>query len=136
MEDMMGDNLEDFAQWRRTMEARVGTLETKVGEHAFAIRRQEELQAAMDEDMSKVQAEFRAQRGLLQALRDTQSDHTRRLTTIEGKLLNVEGRLGNVEGRLGNVEGRLENVEGTLHKVHTGVEAIREMLDRTLNSGT
>ncbi|HEY7261608.1 MAG TPA: hypothetical protein VH589_09020 [Trebonia sp.] len=109
----MTNNLEDFAQWRRTIEARVGTLETKVGEHAFAIRRQEGLRAAMDEDMSKVQAEFRAQRGLLQALHDTQSDHTRRLTTIEG---------------------RLGGVEGTLHMVHTGVEAIREMLDRTLNS--
>src|SRR5215472_14203155 len=130
----MANDLEDFAQWRRMIEARVGTLETKVGEHAFATRRQEELRAAMDQDMSKLQTEFRAQRGLLQALHDTQSDHTRRLTTIEGRLENVEGRLGSVEGRLGSVEGRLGSVEGTLRMVHTGVEAIREMLDRTLNS--
>jgi DNA repair exonuclease SbcCD ATPase subunit len=129
MEDGMTNDLEDFAHWRRTMEVRVGTLETKVGEHAFATRREEELRAAMDEDMSKLQTEFRVQRSLLQALHDTQSDHTRRLTSIEGRLVGVEGRLENVEGRLGGVEG-------TLHKVHTGVETIREMLDRTLNSGS
>jgi hypothetical protein len=29
----------------------------------------------MDEDISKIQVEFRAQRGLLQALHDTQNEH-------------------------------------------------------------
>jgi hypothetical protein len=30
----------------------------------------------MDEDLSKIQVEFRAQRGMLQALHDTQSEHS------------------------------------------------------------
>lgn len=98
-------------------------------EQAFAIKRQEGLRAAMDEDVSKVQMEFRAQRGLLQSLHLTQQEHT--------ALLNEHSvRLTTIEGRLENVEGRLEKVEGTLDKVHTGVEAIRQMLDRTADGGT
>ena len=33
------------------------------------------LLVSMDEDVSKIQVEFRAQRGMLQALHDTQSEH-------------------------------------------------------------
>ena len=51
------------------METRLGTLETKVDE-------QEGLRAVMDEDMSNLKVEFRAQRKLLQALHVTQHEHT------------------------------------------------------------
>jgi len=122
----MTNDLEDFAQWRGAIEARVGTLEAKVDEQAFAIRRQEGLRAAMDEDVSKVQVEFRAQRGLLQALHDTQSDHTRRLSGLE----NGQEEL---KARLTSVEGRLTTVEGTLQKVHVGVQAIHDKLDRLID---
>lgn len=79
----------------------------------------------MDEDMSNLKVEFRAQRRVLQALHDTQQEHTSRVETIEV-------RLGNVEGRLENVEGRLTSVEGTLQKVHVGVQAIHDKLDRLI----
>ena len=72
----------------------------------------------MDEDMSNLKVEFRAQRRVLQALHDTQQEHTSRLATIEG--------------RLENVEGRLTSVEGTLQKVHVGVQAIHDKLDRLI----
>ena len=74
----------------------------------------------MDEDMSNLKVEFRAQRSLLQALHDTQQEHTARLETIDG--------------RLGNVEGRLGNVEGTLQEVHVGVQLIHEKLDRLIGA--
>jgi hypothetical protein len=37
------------------------------------------LLVSMDEDISKIQVEFRAQRGMLQALHDTQSEHVTQL---------------------------------------------------------
>ena len=116
----MNNDLEDFARWRGAIEARVGRLEAKADEQAFATRRQEGLRAAMDEDVSKVQVEFRAQRGLLQALHDTQSDHTRRLSKLES---------GQQE-----LTARLTSVEGTLQKVHVGVQAIHDKLDRLTGS--
>ena len=81
----------------------------------------------MDEDVSKVQVEFRAQRGLLQALHDTQSDHTRRLSKLESGQQELTARLT-------SVEGRLTSVEGTLQKVHVGVQAIHDKLDRLAGS--
>jgi archaellum component FlaC len=146
----MTDDLQDPQQWRDSIEARVGTLEATV-------RTEAHLRATMDFDMGKMQAEFRAQRSMLQALHDTQQDHTRRFTGVEGRLTNVEdrlggvedrltgvdgrlggvedrltgvdGRLGGVEDRLGGVDGRLTGVEGGLELVRAGVEALHGKLD-------
>jgi hypothetical protein len=111
----MTDDLQDPQQWRDSIEARVGTLEATV-------RTEAHLRATMDFDMGKMQAEFRAQRSMLQALHDTQQDHTRRFTGVEGRLTNVEDRLGGVDGRLTGVEGGLE-------LVRAGVEALHGKLD-------
>src|SRR5215471_6527108 len=64
-DDLDNDGLENADHWRDTVEARLGTLETRVGEEA-------RLRAAMDEDISRLHIE----RNLLQALHDTQSEHT------------------------------------------------------------
>jgi chromosome segregation ATPase len=121
----MNNDLEGFGQWRRAVDSRLGTLEARVADEAS-------LRAKMDEDMSNLKVEFRAQRRVLQALHDTQQEHTARFETIEGRLGNVEGRLETIEGRLGNVEGRLTSVEGTLQKAHVGVQAIHDKLDRLI----
>jgi hypothetical protein len=132
----MTDDLADPQQWRDSIETRVGTLEATV-------RTEADLRATMDFDMGKMQAEFRAQRSMLQALHVTQQDHNRRLTGVEGRLTGIEGRLTGVEGRLIGVEGRLTgvegelvnikdrlaNVEGGLQLVRAGVEAIHGKLD-------
>lgn len=109
----MTDDLEDFARWRDRIEARVTMLETASDGHAAAIGIQKGLRTAMDEDISKMQAEFRAQRGLLQALHDTQQEHTAQLREL---------RAGQEELRAG------------LERVHVGVDAIREILDRNLST--
>jgi hypothetical protein len=111
----MNDDLEDPRQWRDGIEARVGTLEATV-------RTEAQLRATMDFDMGKMQAEFRAQRSMLQALHVTQQDHNRRLTGVDGRLMGVDGRLM-------GVEERLRNVEGGLQLVRAGVEAIHGKLD-------
>ncbi len=111
----MTDDLEDPQQWRDSIEARVGTLEETAKTEA-------RLRAAMDFDMGKMQAEFRAQRSMLQALHDTQQDHTRRLTNVESELVNVKDRLT-------NVEGELVNVKGALDLVRVGIETIHGKLD-------
>ena len=117
----MTDDLDDFSQWRGSVDDRLGTLEAKVETEA-------QLRAAMDRDMGTLSAKFGAQERLIQAVSDTQSDHTRQLRTIDGRLGKVEGRLGQVEGRLEQVEGRLDQVEGKLDLVHVGVQAIHTLL--------
>jgi len=72
----------------------------------------------MGGDMSDLKVEFRAQRSMLQALCDTQQDHTARLTRIEDRLVKVEDRLGNVADRLGSVESALQLVRVGVETIH------------------
>ena len=126
----MRDRQDRFDERQDRFDARLTTVEETIKTEAT-------LRAAMDRDISDIKTEQRAQRGLMQAIAVTQSEHTTRLTAVEGRLGNVESRLGNVESRLGNVEQRLGNVEGrlgtvesTLGNVQVGVQTIIAMLDR------
>ena len=107
------------------LEGRVTVLERTV-------EREAALRVKMDEDQSDITATLNAHGTLLQALHDTQQDHTRRLTRVEDRLTGVEGRLGNVEVRLGNVEDDLGVVKEKLDTVHIGVHAILDLLDTHL----
>jgi hypothetical protein len=110
----MNGDVEDFPRWRDSVESRLGTLETAAWRQEAALKTQADLRAAMDKDMGTLSAKLGAQGKLIQAIAKTQSDHTRRLRTIDG-------RLGQVEGRLGQVEGKLD-------LVHVGVQAIHALL--------
>jgi len=114
----MPNDLAEMRDRQDRLEDRVTVLEVTVQKEAA-------LRAKMDSDLGDVKATLNAHTGSLQALHDTQSDHTRRLTRIEDRLGNVEDRLGNVEDRLGNVEEQL----GT---VRVGVHAILDLLDAHL----
>jgi septal ring factor EnvC (AmiA/AmiB activator) len=110
----MTDDLADFTEWRDRIESLVSTLEAAIGI-------QKGLRAAMDEDSSKVQAEFRAQRGLLQALHDTQQEHT--------TLLRAHS------ARLSEHSGQLTELRAGQQRILVGVEAILGLLNRNLNGG-
>jgi hypothetical protein len=111
----MPGELDEFRERQDGFDARLTTVEETV-------QAESRLRAAMDRDISDIKVEQRAQRGLLQALADTQSEHTAMLSAVEARLGVVEGRLGVVDDRLGVVEGKL----GT---VHVGVLAILARLD-------
>jgi uncharacterized coiled-coil protein SlyX len=125
----MTDDLEDPRQWRDSIEARVGTLEARAAAVEVTVKTEAQLRATMDFDMGKMQAEFRAQRSMLQALHDTQQDHNRRLTGVDDRLKGVDDRLTGVQDRLTGVDDRLGNVESGLQLVRVGVEAIHGKLD-------
>ena len=138
----MNNDLEGFGQWRRTVDTRLGTLETRVAEQAS-------LRAQMDEDMSELRVEFRAQRTLLQALHDTQQEHSATLRE-HGAMLTEHGAMLREQGAMLTEHGAMLTEHGAMLRDHSaqltalqtgqqrimaGVDAIREMLDRTLNSG-
>jgi chromosome segregation ATPase len=101
----MANDLEYSGKWRDTIEKRLGTLETRVGEEAG-------LRAAMDEDLTRLHVT----RDMLQSLHDTQSDHTRRLTKLE----DGQQRLENGQ----------QELKEKLQEVHVGVQLIVSKLDR------
>jgi hypothetical protein len=91
----------------------------------FAIPKFPAIPSTVETNTSILHARLRSRRSILQALLDTQQDHTARLTRIDDRLGNIEDRLGNVADRLGNVADRLGYSAG-------GVETIHGKLDRLL----
>jgi chromosome segregation ATPase len=136
----MSTELDEMRQRQDRFEVRLATLEDKVETQA-------RMRAAMDQDISDIKQEQRAQRGLLQAVATTQSEHTARFITIEGRLVGMDDRLTRVEGRLTGVEDRLTGVEdrltgvetdmaqvkSTLGNVQVGVQTIIAILDRKID---
>jgi hypothetical protein len=127
-EDGMTVELEEFTKWRGSVEARLGRLEVVSDEHAGKTTHHEGLLGSVDADLSQIQVEFRAQRGMLQALHITQNEHTaalRKLETGQEELRRGQGELwqGQEELRQGQVE------------VLAGVQAIIGLLGRDIDGG-
>jgi chromosome segregation ATPase len=107
----MTDDLTELRGRQDRLEGRVTVLEATVKEEAG-------LRAKMDSDLGEMKATLIAHKHSLQALHDTQSDHTERLTRIEG--------------RVGRIGGKVENIEQKLSDVHIGVHGILDLLDTHL----
>jgi hypothetical protein len=125
----MTDDLGDSAQWRDEIETRVGTLEVTVETEAG-------VRAKMDQDMSDLKLEFRAQRSMLQALHDTQSDHSAILRDHSAILrdhtaiLREHGAILREHGDILREHGdRLGRLEAGQETVLAGVRTIIGLLD-------
>jgi len=111
----MSDDLEDFAEWRDNIESRVSTLEVTVETQA-------RVRAQMDKDMSDLSVKLDAQGRLLQALADTQSEHT-------AVLADHTAVLADHTAVLADHTARLTRLEAGQAKVLAGVQAIIGLLD-------
>ena len=112
----MSDDLEGFAEWRDSIESRMGRLEATVETEA-------RLRAQMDRDLSNLGVKLDAQGSLLQALADTQSEQTAILSEHTAILSDHTAILSDHTARLTRLEVGQE-------KVLAGVQAIIGLLDR------
>jgi hypothetical protein len=78
-----------------------------------------ELASAGYEDMSNMQLALNAHFRVLNALRETQLDHGRRLESLEGRFTGLEGRFTGLEGRFDGLEGRFDGLEGRFDGLET-----------------
>jgi chromosome segregation ATPase len=111
--------LEEFTEWRDSVEVRLDRLESVSDQHTEKFNQAEDLLGSIDEDLSKLQVEFRAQRKMLQALHLAQSDHTARLTRLETGVRKLDGRV--------------ERLDDGMQKVEAGVRTIIGLLERNLD---
>jgi len=126
----MTNDLEGFAEWRDNVETRVSTLELTVATEA-------RVRAQMDQDMSELRVEFRAQRRLLQALAQPQSDqtstlaeHTATLAEHTATLAEHTATLAEHTARLTRLEAGQTRLEAGMTTVLDGVQTIIGQLDR------
>jgi chromosome segregation ATPase len=85
----MADDFADIRDRQDRLEGRVTVLEVTVMEEAS-------LRAKMDSDLGEMRTTLIAHKHSLQALHETQSDHTKRLTRIEDKVGRLEEQMGDV----------------------------------------
>lgn len=114
--------LEEFTEWRGRVEARLCTLETVNDEHADKISNQRGSLDAIHSDLGEIRQQFLIQKGMLQALHLTQSEHTAALRELRTGLAEVRGGLT-------EVRGGLEEVRGGLTEVRFGIRTIIDLLN-------
>jgi succinate dehydrogenase/fumarate reductase flavoprotein subunit len=102
----MRDRQDQFQERQGKFDARLTTLEETVQAEAT-------LRAAMDRDVSDIRIEQRAQRGLLQAIAITQSDHTMRLAEHSQALSEHTQALGEVRAGVQTIISMLDRSTGT-----------------------
>jgi len=85
------------------------------------------LATGADRDVSDVRSQLRAQRGLLQALRDTQVEHGRRLDQLERRMTAVELRLNALDDRIAGMDarltGRMDGLDRRIDSLETEMRA-------------
>ncbi|HEX3715326.1 MAG TPA: hypothetical protein VHV09_21215 [Trebonia sp.] len=151
----MAGGHDDFAGWRVGIKYRVSTLEVTVQTEAW-------MRAQMDQHMSDLKVRLGVQHRILGALRETQSEHTQRLTRLEdgqrrleagqfrleastarleagqAKLeattAKLEATTAKLEAKATKLEGRMVKLEGGMETVLAGVETIIRRLDRDSES--
>ena len=131
------------------LERRVSALEREVARlQSEADRTRHDAEAARtlaggaDRDVSEVRSQLRAQRGLLQALRETQIEHGARLDRLEDPDDRLEARMTALEDRITGLDarltGRIDSLEAEMRRgfrsrgfaVHAGMAHIVTLLER------
>jgi hypothetical protein len=91
-----------------------------------------ELASGGYEELSRVQLALNAHFRVLNALRETQLDHGRRLDSLERRFTGLEGRFDGLEGRFDGLERRFDGLESEMREgfsvLNVGMAQITAML--------
>jgi chromosome segregation ATPase len=125
--------MDEMRRRQDTFDMRLTTLEEKVDTEA-------NLRATMNKDISDIKIEQRAQRGLLQAVAITQSEHTARLTAIETDVAVLKTDVAVLKTDVAVLKTDvavlktdMAQVKSTLGNVQVGVQTIIAILDRQID---
>jgi chromosome segregation ATPase len=123
----MTDPTGDLEQRVAALEAEVARLQGELDhtrQDAVAAR---VLATGADRDVSDVRSQLRAQRQLLQALRDTQVEHGARLDRLEHRMDQLEGRMTALEDRITGLDARLS---GRIEQLDTRMDSLEAEMRR------
>lgn len=77
-------------------EERLSKLEHDLAELKDQVAQEAGLRASMDSDVASLSGMYQAQRRMLQALADTQSEHTTQLTRLDARTEVMTGQLNTI----------------------------------------
>jgi hypothetical protein len=132
----MNDGFEDFTPPKYTMESRVATLEVASDTHAATIGDHEGLLRAMRKDVNDVQAAFRVQLDMLNAVRETQSEHTERLREHGNILQEHTDALADLRQDVTGLRQDMTQLRRDVTETRVGIQTIIGLLDRNIEAET
>jgi exonuclease VII small subunit len=109
----MAGGHDDFAGWRVGIKYRVSTLEVTVQTEAW-------MRAQMDQHMSDLKVRLGVQHRILGALRETQSEHTQRLTRLEDGQRRLEAGQFRLEASTARLEAGQAKLEASTARLEAG----------------
>ena len=115
-----------------TLRNRQDGLEGRMAQLEVTVEREASLRATMDEDLSNNAETLKAHRALLQALHETQQEHT---ATLAGHTATLAEHTATLAGHTSTLAGHtatLAEDTATLADVRIGVHAILDLLDAHL----
>ncbi|MEU8659976.1 hypothetical protein [Actinoplanes philippinensis] len=96
------------------LEAPLPTLEERVTRLERDMEEQKRLRASQDQELSDLGEKLRVQHGLIQAISETQSEHTATLAEHTAILTDHTLRLGRLEGKVDELHGGVHKIIGML----------------------
>jgi chromosome segregation ATPase len=118
----MPDDFDAIRERQHRTEGRVIALEDDARIRARAF-------ADMDRDVSDLKVQYGKQKQMLQAVGDTLSDHTMRLTRLEGKVDDHTQRLIRLETKVDGLETKVDGLETKVDGLETKVDGLETKVD-------
>jgi TolA-binding protein len=116
--------LEEFAGWRRRVDARLTTLEKVSDEHVDKIGLQQGSFLAIHTDLGEIRGQLRKQDGMIQALHLTQSEHSTALRELRQDVTELRGDVT-------ELRGDVTELRGDMMEVRVGIRTIIDLIERT-----
>lgn len=116
-----------------SLEERVTALESLVDQLAQDQRHSTDIAVTAAREALTAREAHQKNIELLNALRKTQAEHTRRFDRMDERFDRVDGRLDRIDGRQDTMDGRLDRIEGSLGVLTVGVHSIESLLSRLVD---
>lgn len=117
----------------RNVEREVEGLKTENKELRRDVSAARVLAAGADQDVSNMHAAFRAQTMILNAMRETQLEHGKRIGGLEQRMDGLEQRMDGLDQRMDGLESEMRTGFATMA---AGMQQITTLLTTALDDGS
>ncbi|CAN5910194.1 hypothetical protein BH23ACT10_BH23ACT10_24150 [soil metagenome] len=117
------------------LEQRVGVLETRADQLVVDTAHATDLGATATRQAVAAQQAHKRNIELLNALRETQAEHSQMHAEHSRRFDVIDRRLEVIDGRLESIDGRMNAIDGTLGRVTLGMHTIEGLLRGLTDDG-
>ncbi len=119
------------------LDARLTAVENRLDDVAEQSRRAREdsaaarvLAGAADRDVSEMRAVLQGHTKVLNALRETQLEHSAKFDRIDAKFSQIDAKFSQIDARFDQIDARFDRTDGELARMRTGFGVLNSGMKR------